>query len=61
MNNLEIHVGRPLANQPVGLNLVDEGIWEASFMDYDLGYFDEESKKFAPRQDPFGFNLEKKL
>jgi transposase InsO family protein len=61
MNNLKIHVGRPLANQPVGINLIDEGIWEISFMDYDLGYFDGESMKFAPRQDPFGFNLQKKL
>jgi len=59
MNYLKIHVARSLANQPVGLNLVDDGIWEVSFMDYDLGYFDEVSKKFAPRQDPFGFNLAK--
>jgi transposase InsO family protein len=61
MNRLKIHISKALANQPVGIRLVDNGIWEVSFKDYDLGYFDEESKKFAPRQDPFGFNLEKKL
>ena len=62
IHNLKVHIGRPLANQPIGIRLVDDGIWEVSFKDYDLGYFDEESAKFAPRVDPFGFMLlEKKL
>jgi hypothetical protein len=28
-------------------------------MDYHLGYFDELSRKFAPRVDPFGIKLDK--
>jgi transposase InsO family protein len=59
MNNLKIHISKALANQPVGLKLVDNGIWEVSFKDYDLGYFDEQSQKFAPKEDPFGLRLEK--
>lgn len=59
MNNLKIHISKALANQPVGLKLVDNGIWEVTFKEYDLGYFDEESQKFAPREDPFGLMLEK--
>lgn len=60
-NNLKIYVTSALANQPVGLKLIDNGIWEVRFGDYDLGYFDEESMKFAPKEDPFGFMLERKL
>jgi hypothetical protein len=28
-------------------------------MDYELGYFDEISRKFAPKDDPFGIKLDK--
>ena len=61
MNNLKIHISKALANQPVGIRWVDNSIWEVSFKDYDLGYFDEESGKFAPKEDPFGLMLEKAL
>jgi len=61
MNNLKIHITKALANQPVGIRLVDNGIWEVSFKEYDLGYFDEQSGKFAPKEDPFGLMLEKAL
>jgi putative transposase len=59
MNNLKIHVTKALADQPVGIQLVDNGIWKVAFKEYDLGYFDEESCKFAHKEDPFGFKLEK--
>jgi putative transposase len=29
-------------------------IWLASFMDYDLGYFDDETRRLEPPQNPFG-------
>ena len=32
-------------------------MWLVSFMDYDLGYFDLESKKVEPLDDPFGSGL----
>lgn len=54
----KIHVSRAFANQPVGLKEVDDHIWEVSFMDYDIGYFDEDSRKFAPKEDPFGMKIE---
>jgi hypothetical protein len=55
---LKISLSKAFANQPIGLKEVDSGIWQAEFMHYRLGYFDEESKKFAPNDDPFGLNLE---
>ncbi len=61
IRNLKIHLSRALANQPVGIRLVDNSIWEVSFKDYDLGYFDDESGKFAAKEDPFGLMLEKVL
>ena len=30
-------------------------------MDYQLGYFDEFSRKFAPKEDPFGIKLDKSI
>lgn len=61
INNLKIHISKALANQPAGIRLVDNGIWEVSFKEYDLGFFDEYSGKFAPKEDPFGLMLEKAL
>jgi putative transposase len=42
------------AGQDVGIREVSEKIWLVSFMDYDLGYFDEDSKRFEPSANPFG-------
>lgn len=53
----KIHVSRAFANQPVGLKAVDDGIWLVNFMEYELGFFDLGSKKFSPRDDPFGIRL----
>lgn len=53
----KIHLSRAFANQPVGLKEIDHGIWRVDFMDYALGYFDHESLKFSPNDDPFGFKL----
>ena len=35
----------------------DDGIWLASFMHYDLGYFDLEQKTLQPLDNPFGTRL----
>jgi hypothetical protein len=37
----------------VGVREVDDQIWQVSFMKYDLGYFDEKSKRFEPGPNPF--------
>ena len=57
IKKLKVHISKALANQPVGLKQVDAGIWQVDFMDYTLGYFDEESRKFSPNDDPFGLHL----
>lgn len=43
-----------LAGQDVGIRQVDEKTWLVSFMDYDLGFFDEDSAQFEPGTNPFG-------
>lgn len=53
----KINLTTSLAGQSVGLKEVNSKIWLVSFMDYDLGYFDEESKKFAPLENPFGSKM----
>ena len=54
----KVHISKALANQPDGLKQADDGIWQVDFMSYTLGLFYEESNKFAPNEDPFGFRLE---
>ena len=54
----KIHVSRAFANQTVGLKEVDDHIWAVSFMDFEIGFFDEGSRKFAPKDDPFGMKLD---
>ena len=56
-NRLKINLSRALSNQPVGIKEVDNGIWRVDFMSYTLGYFDEESRKFSPNDDPFGLRF----
>jgi hypothetical protein len=46
-----------LAGQMLGIKEVDDGIWLASFMHYDLGYFDLEQKTLQPLGNPFGTRL----
>lgn len=55
----KIHLSRAFANQAVGIKEVDTGIWRVEFMHYTLGYFDEESEKFSPNDDPFGLRAGK--
>jgi len=54
----KIHISKAFANQPVGLKEVEDNIWSVSFMDYELGYFDEFSRTFSPKIDPFGIKLD---
>lgn len=42
------------AGQKVGIKEVDDKIWLVSFMQYDLGYFDEQTCKLEPLANPFG-------
>ncbi len=55
---MKVHISKAFANQPVGLKEVDSGIWQVQFINYNLGFFDEDSKSFAPNEDPFRLRLE---
>jgi len=39
---------------PVGIKEVHDDIWLVSFMDYDLGYFDLETRVLEPLENPLG-------
>jgi putative transposase len=45
------------AGQAVGIKEVQDDIWLVSFMDYDLGYFDLETRVLEPLKNPFGSKL----
>jgi putative transposase len=53
----KVHFSQVFAGQQVGIREVEDKIWLVSFMNYDLGYFDLESKKVEPLDDPFGSGL----
>jgi len=57
INRQKVHISKALANQPVGITEVENGIWQVGFMSYNLGFFDEECNNFAPIDDPFGFRI----
>ena len=53
----KINLSQVFAGQNVGIKQVDEKLWLASFMQYDLGYFDEEAARIEPIEDPFNKNV----
>ena len=46
--------GADRAGQSVAVTQVDERIWLVTFMQYDLGYFGDETCRLEPIQNPFG-------
>lgn len=42
-----------LAVQTVGIQEVEDRIWLVSFLDYDLGFFDEDVGRVEPATNPF--------
>jgi len=42
------------AGQRTGIKQVAEHIWLASFVDYDLGYFDDDTCRLEPLDNAFG-------
>ena len=43
-----------IAGQAVGIKEAQDDIWLVSFLDYDLGYFDLETRVLEPLENPFG-------
>jgi putative transposase len=53
----KINLSQVFAGQKVGVKQTAEHIWLVSFMEYDLGYFDDETCRLEPIDDPFGPRL----
>jgi putative transposase len=53
-NRQKINLSPVFAGQSVGIKQVSEEIWLVTFMDYDLGYFDHETCRLEPLDNPFG-------
>lgn len=49
----KINLSTVFAGQSVGIREVADNIWLVSFMDYDLGFFDEEVGRVEPAPNPF--------
>ena len=52
-NNQKINLSQVFAGQTVGIKQTDDRIWLVSFMDCDLGYFDDETCRLEPLAHPF--------
>ena len=52
-NRLKINLSQVFAGQRVGVKQVSDNIWLVSFMHYDLGYFDDETCRLEPIENPF--------
>jgi putative transposase len=50
----KINLSHVFAGQPVGIRQVEDRVWLVSFLTYDLGYFDDESCRLEPINNPFG-------
>jgi putative transposase len=50
----KVNLSHAFAGQNVGVTQVGERIWLVSFMQYDLGYFDDETCRLEPIDNPFG-------
>src|SRR6201981_4036893 len=50
----KVNLSHVFAGQNVGVTQVGERVWLVSFMRYDLGYFDDETCRLEPIENPFG-------
>jgi putative transposase len=53
----KINLSQVFAGQMVGVKQVDDHLWLVSFMDYDLGYFDDTECRLEPIDNPFRAKL----
>jgi len=49
----KINLSTVFAGQTVGIREVEDKIWLVSFLDYDLGFFDEDVGRVEPATNPF--------
>jgi putative transposase len=50
----KVNLSQVFAGQNVGVTQVAERLWLVTFMQYDLGYFDDEACRLEPIENPFG-------
>ena len=53
----KINISQVFAGQKVGVKQVGDHVWLVTFMHYDLGYFDDETCRLEPIDNPFGPKL----
>jgi putative transposase len=53
----KVNLSHVFAGQNVGVTQVGERIWLITFMQYDWGYFDDETCRLEPIENPFGPKL----
>jgi putative transposase len=51
-NRQKINLSTVFAGQNVGIKQVSDQMWLVAFMDYDFGYFDDETCRLEPGVDP---------
>jgi putative transposase len=56
-NRRKINLTQALAGQNVGVKQVSDQVWLVTFMQYDLGYFDVETCRLEPIENPFAPKL----
>jgi putative transposase len=47
-----VNLSQVFAGQQVGVRQVDEHMWLVTFMRYDIGYFDDETCRLEPIDNP---------
>ena len=57
LDRRKISVSTVLGGQKVGFKQIDDQIWQVSFMEYGLGYFDMDSCRIEPGTKSFGPKL----
>lgn len=57
LNSKKISFSKVFAGQFVGVREVEEHLWLVSFLDFDLGYFDEDDCRVEPLDNPFNEKL----
>jgi putative transposase len=53
----KVNFSHVCAGQKIGITQVGDRIWLVTFMDYDLGYFDDETCRLEPIANFFGPNV----
>jgi hypothetical protein len=53
-NRQKTNLSTVFAGQNVGIKQVSDHIWLVTFIDYDLGYFDHETYRLEPLDNPLG-------